>query len=55
MLILTRKKGERILIGDDIIITVVDIRGKQIRIGLDAPDEVSIIREELLERDNDER
>ena len=47
MLILARKLGESIHIGDSIVITVVDIRHSRIRIGIDAPPEVRIQREEL--------
>ena len=48
MLVLTRKVGEQILIGDDIVITVLDSRGDGIRIGIDAPRGVKIQREEVL-------
>lgn len=47
MLVIGRKPSERILIGDHIIITVVRIREDQVRLGIDAPDDVLIIREEL--------
>ena len=47
MLILTRKLGESIRIGDDIKIVVSDIKGKQIRIGIEAPEDISIHREEV--------
>jgi carbon storage regulator len=47
MLILTRKLGESIQIGDDIRITFLDIKGKQIRIGVEAPKEVVVHREEV--------
>jgi carbon storage regulator len=47
MLVLTRRAGESIVIGNDITITVVDIRGDQIRIGIDAPRSVQIHREEV--------
>ncbi|MCL5807303.1 MAG: carbon storage regulator CsrA [Deltaproteobacteria bacterium] len=47
MLILTRKLGESITIGDDIKITFLDIKGKQLRIGIDAPKYVSIYRDEI--------
>ncbi len=50
MLVLTRKLGETIVIGDDIIIKVVDIHGKQIRLGIEAPTEISIFRGEIYER-----
>jgi carbon storage regulator len=49
MLILTRRINERIYIGNDICITLLAIRGGQVRLGFDAPDNVSIIREELLD------
>ena len=47
MLVLTRNVGQSILIGDNIWITVVKVDGDQVRIGLDAPPEVIILREEL--------
>ncbi|MDQ6997151.1 MAG: carbon storage regulator CsrA [Mariprofundus sp.] len=46
MLILTRKKGESIAIGDNIQIQVLNVKGGQVRIGIDAPREVSVNREE---------
>lgn len=49
MLALTRKIGERIVIGDNIILTIVDIKGDSIRLGIDAPKEVKIYRGELYE------
>jgi carbon storage regulator len=48
MLVLTRKANESILIGDGIRINVASIRGRQVRIGIEAPSDVQIIREELL-------
>jgi carbon storage regulator len=50
MLILTRKEDETILIGEYISIKVVEIRGNQVRLGIEAPAGVSIIRGELLEQ-----
>lgn len=50
MLVLTRKLGETIVIGDNIVIKVVDIHGKQIRLGIEAPTEISIFRGEIYER-----
>jgi carbon storage regulator len=50
MLILTRKLGETIAIGDDIIVAVVDINEPQVRLGIEAPRTVPIHREELLLR-----
>ncbi len=48
MLILTRKVNESVVIGDDITLTVVGIRGNQVRIGVTAPREVPVFREEIL-------
>ncbi|WP_223692893.1 carbon storage regulator [Leifsonia poae] len=48
MLVLTRKPGERILIGDDIVVTILDARGDGIRIGIDAPRGVRIQRDEVI-------
>lgn len=50
MLVLTRRLGETIIIADNIRITVVDIEGRQVKIGIDAPKDVSIFREEVYER-----
>jgi len=50
LLILTRKIGEGIILGDDIRIAVLEIRGKQIRIGIEAPNRVSILRMEVFEK-----
>ncbi len=50
MLILTRKTGETITIGENIQIRVLTVKGGQVRIGIDAPREVSINREEVFER-----
>ncbi|TFC75571.1 carbon storage regulator CsrA [Cryobacterium sp. TMS1-20-1] len=48
MLVLTRKIGEKILIGDDIVISVLDVRGDSIRIGVDAPRGLKIQRDEVV-------
>lgn len=48
MLVLTRKQNEGILIGNDIIVTVINIEGDKIRLGIEAPKNVRVIREELL-------
>jgi len=50
MLILTRKTGETITIGDNIQIQVLSVKGGQVRIGIDAPREVLVNREEVFER-----
>lgn len=49
MLALTRKTGQSIIIGDQIEITVVEVKGDQVRIGIKAPKEVSILRKEIYE------
>lgn len=48
MLTLTRKPGEAIRIGDDITVTVLGVKGNQVRVGIDAPREISIVRSELI-------
>ena len=50
MLILTRKVGESILIGDNIRVAVLEVRGRQIRLGIDAPADVVVLREEIAQR-----
>ena len=50
MLILTRKVGESVLIGDGISITVLSVRGNQVKLGVQAPKEVSVHREEIYQR-----
>jgi carbon storage regulator len=47
MLILSRKVDERVIIGDDIKISIIEIRGDQVRIGIDAPKKVKVFREEV--------
>lgn len=49
MLVLTRRLGESIRIGHDVVVTVVDVRGDQVRIGIDAPREVVVNRQEVYE------
>ena len=55
MLVLSRKVGERILIGDNISVTVVRISGGGVRLGVEAPPEMAVIRQELQERVESER
>ena len=50
MLILTRRVGESLMIGDDVTITVLGVKGNQVRIGVDAHKEVAVHREEILDR-----
>jgi carbon storage regulator len=50
MLVLSRKLNESIIIGDNIRITVVGLRGSQIRLGIEAPDSIQIFREEILDQ-----
>ena len=47
MLILTRRPGERVVIGEDVLVTVMDISGQTVRLGIAAPDELPIYREEI--------
>ncbi len=50
MLILTRKVGESLLIGDDISLTILNVRGNQVKIGVKAPKDISVHREEIYQR-----
>ncbi len=50
MLILTRKVGEALMVGDDVNITVLGVKGNQVRIGVSAPKEVAVHREEIYQR-----
>ena len=54
MLILARRVGESLRIGDDVSVTVLGIKGSQVRIGVNAPKSVSVHREEVYDRINDE-
>ncbi len=49
MLVLTRKVGERIQLGDNITVTLVKINGNVVRLGIDAPSEMAVVRQELTE------
>lgn len=50
MLVLSRKNGERIIIGDDIVITVIEIRDGKVRMGIDCPRDIPVHRNEVQER-----
>jgi carbon storage regulator len=50
VLVLSRKKDEKLLIGDDVVITIVDVRGDRVRLGIDAPSHERIDREEVRQR-----
>ncbi len=50
MLVLTRKVNESIRIGDDILVRVVEIKGNQVRLGIEAPEDVKVYREELYQK-----
>ena len=47
MLVLSRKAGQSLIIGNDIIVRLLEIRGQQVRLGVEAPSDVSVVREEL--------
>lgn len=50
MLILTRRVGEMVVIGDEVTVTVLGVKGNQVRLGVNAPREVAVHREEIFER-----
>lgn len=55
MLILTRRVGETLMVGDDVTVTVLGVKGNQVRIGVDAPKDVAVHREEIYQRIQNEK
>jgi carbon storage regulator len=50
MLVITRKPGERITIGDNVVVTVIEVRGSLVKLGVEAPKSISIHRQEIYDR-----
>ncbi len=55
MLILTRRAGETVMVGSDVTITVLGVKGNQVRIGINAPKDIAVHREEIYERIQNEK
>ena len=55
MLILTRRVGETLVVGDDVTVTVLGVRGNQVRLGVNAPKDVAVHREEIYQRIQNEK
>ena len=55
MLILTRRVGETLMVGDEVTVTVLGVKGNQVRIGVNAPRDVAVHREEIYDRIKNER